>query len=230
MALAIVCAYARSARFVVLVLLGSALVGLWLPHVLPPVTERYSRIPSRDGESGRIPQAEFRNDSSSSAIRSPDDINSQRNVSVRTVALKQVDVGRGNDRHHKHSYDSDDVGASWSPETGMKSSEKEVQRIGKRMTVTRRGRLARSLRTSQPYPCTLPTGRRCQTSESCCGTVCADTTTNPNHCGRCGHICRPDRACCNGKCRRLATDERNCGRCGTRCALGTKCLFGLCGY
>ncbi|KAG0614353.1 hypothetical protein M758_6G170200 [Ceratodon purpureus] len=241
---------ARSARVAVLVLLGSALVGLCLPHdVLPPVTGRYSQPsfkaldPSRDVESGDS-KAGFHNVSPSS-IRSTARRNSDGKVSVRTVALKHVDVGGGGpedpgeDDHQKlESFESDaDVVASWRESTDTRarmsmSGDGEadiVHRIGKRMMVMHRSE--RSLRTSKPYPCSLPVGT-CQGSltVACCGSSCADVATNRNHCGRCGHLCKSDRACCNGKCRRLATDERNCGRCGLRCARGTKCLFGLCGY
>lgn len=226
MALAEVYACARGARFVVLVLLGSALIGLCLPHVLPPViTERYSHTSFK---SSGISNTSGLDNASPSASRS------QINVSVRTVALKHGDVRVGEvEPTLQESFESDDVKPSWEAtgttrrELSGESEAQDVHRLGKRMMVRRR---ARSLRTSKPYPCSLPLGTNCQRAEVCCGSTCTNVAVNRNHCGRCGHICRSDRACCNGKCRRLATDERNCGRCGSRCALGTKCLFGLCGY
>lgn len=205
MALSRVCACARSARVLVLVLLASTLVELCLPQTLPPVTENYSHVTFLKVVDDVEP--------SPSPIRSTE--SAENNVSVHDGS------GGGSEPEDRrklgYSFESD--AAPW-----RESTDEGVHRIRMMMMLARRGR---SLRTSKPYPCSLPAGKQ---TESCCGSVCAIVATNPNHCGRCGHICRSDRACCGGKCRRLATDERNCGRCGSRCAVGTKCLFGLCGY
>lgn len=100
------------------------------------------------------------------------------------------------------------------PESWTDMADHNSKRIGKSGMVPR----GRVLKTSNrpPYPCNLPPGA-CSSAQTCCGSSCVVVSTNPSHCGRCGHMCSKKRECCNGKCRRLATDEKNCGRCGTRC-------------
>jgi hypothetical protein len=208
MALSRVCACARSARVVVLVLLASTLVELCLPQTLPPVTENYSHVTFL-----KVVDAASDVEPSPSPVRS-------------TESAENNGGGSEPEDRRKLGYSFESDAAPWRESTEAMSGDEDGHRI-RMMMLARRGR---SLRTSKPYPCSLPAGTTCKQTESCCGSVCAIVATNPNHCGRCGHICRSDRACCGGKCRRLATDERNCGRCGSRCAVGTKCLFGLCGY
>lgn len=226
------CRCARSFRVVVLVLIGSTLVGLCLPTpVSGRVPEGYTLIRSqapisRSNSQIRGVLAEdsetYSTDAAPNTFRPRDSI-SQSNVTVRMVALKHVVGERGELRGEE--LDSNDGAATL---RGMDpTTDSNGIRIGKLEMVTKvRGR---ALRTSKPYPCSLPSGS-CKPSDSCCGRSCANFAVNPNHCGRCGRICKPDRACCGGKCRRLATDEKSCGSCGTRCAPGTRCVYGLCGY
>jgi hypothetical protein len=81
-----------------------------------------------------------------------------------------------------------------------------------------------------------------------CSGVCADTATDPSHCGGCGFFCSPGQACvagtcsvdpnscgsqglafCNGVCADLNSDSFNRGTCGNPCPLGGFCQGGVCG-
>jgi hypothetical protein len=74
----------------------------------------------------------------------------------------------------------------------------------------------------------------CRPGLAFCGGVCVDTTSNPAHCGSCGHACAATEVCnegacvtscggltpCGGACVNTATDPANCGSCGNACPDG----------
>lgn len=75
-----------------------------------------------------------------------------------------------------------------------------------------------------------------------CATACADLSSDPNHCGRCGRSCGRYGACeggacacrlnyerCGADCVDVESDPQNCGRCGRACAAPTTwCHNGAC--
>lgn len=85
-------------------------------------------------------------------------------------------------------------------------------------------------------------------TETCCGTSCVDTDTNPGHCGTCNNVCDsgeqcvfggchcggtgPDcligETCCGTSCEDLNNDSSNCGACGNHCNNNAYCMSGNC--
>lgn len=69
---------------------------------------------------------------------------------------------------------------------------------------------------------------------------CADTQTDPLHCGGCDRLCPPALRCtsgicclpeeraCNGLCADLQTSLQDCGKCGVSCQAGAVCEEGQC--
>jgi hypothetical protein len=103
--------------------------------------------------------------------------------------------------------------------------------------------------------CHTPTscegGPACTGVQTCCTTGCADTSSDPQNCGKCGFACGPDATCveskcvngpsCHGEpactgsesccadgCTDTSDDPTNCGRCGKACAAGETCSGGKC--
>ncbi len=82
----------------------------------------------------------------------------------------------------------------------------------------------------------------CRLGASDCDGQCVDTSTDPGHCGACGHACPGDQQCvdgacqppcgalaaCDGACTDRQTDPRHCGSCGVVCAAGEICDQGAC--
>ena len=87
----------------------------------------------------------------------------------------------------------------------------------------------------------------CTTGETCCGTACASTQTDPKNCGSCNLACAAGETCTAGKCGTTSactgctktccsnacidttSDTNNCGGCGTVCAAGQSRNNGQCG-
>jgi hypothetical protein len=80
----------------------------------------------------------------------------------------------------------------------------------------------------------------CEAGEEC---VCADLTTDRDHCGACNNVCLSGQVCqanicvlscptgfseCVGACRDLMVDPENCGSCGYACNSDEYCLAGTC--
>ena len=93
----------------------------------------------------------------------------------------------------------------------------------------------------------------CASGETLCGSTCADTQTDPNHCGACGNACSTNNATpacsagscvlacdmgwanCNGDltdgCETPLNTLTDCGSCGTSCSLANateSCATGMC--
>lgn len=83
----------------------------------------------------------------------------------------------------------------------------------------------------------------CAAGELVCGGGCADTSSDPAHCGACGNACGEgsrciDSACalvcpsgqeaCGGACVSLLTARDHCGACGQACENGAFCVDGAC--
>lgn len=78
-------------------------------------------------------------------------------------------------------------------------------------------------------------------SGHCCGGICGDLSSNPNHCGTCATVC-PSGSCSGGQCQTCASgqtdcggtcvdtksDAANCGSCGNACPSGQICFGGAC--
>ena len=75
-----------------------------------------------------------------------------------------------------------------------------------------------------------------------CGSECADTTSDPAHCGSCDVACVHGQFCfesqchclpgltlCNGGCVDFTSNPDHCGGCPHPCADGQKCEAGACG-
>ncbi|MBN1770637.1 MAG: hypothetical protein JXB32_05200 [Deltaproteobacteria bacterium] len=86
-------------------------------------------------------------------------------------------------------------------------------------------------------------GSACRPGQSDCGGTCVDLTTDPDHCGRCGHACAAGEVCnegacastctggltnCDGACVDLTTDPNHCGDCTTICSRSEECVAGHC--
>ncbi len=92
-------------------------------------------------------------------------------------------------------------------------------------------------------------GPSCTTSQTACGQVCVDTSTDSDNCGACGTACPFGEACVSGACTGVCphgtdilcgadagkptcvnaqTDNLNCGSCGHACGAGTVCAVGSC--
>lgn len=84
---------------------------------------------------------------------------------------------------------------------------------------------------------------RCAAGETDCDGTCADTATDPRHCGQCGRACGPGETCADGECVTTCPpgqtacgtictdtdrDPNNCGACGNGCSSGTACEDGVC--
>ena len=87
----------------------------------------------------------------------------------------------------------------------------------------------------------------CTTGETCCGTACASTQTDPKNCGSCNLACAAGETCTAGKCGTTSactgctktccsnacidttSDTNNCGGCGIACPSGVGCSMGNCG-
>lgn len=92
------------------------------------------------------------------------------------------------------------------------------------------------------YACAL----ECAAGETACDRTCADTLTDANNCGTCGHACPTGQACaaghcvcatvgermCDGACVDTRTDVLHCGGCGAACPTAphvvTSCVAGAC--
>jgi len=83
----------------------------------------------------------------------------------------------------------------------------------------------------------------CEEGLVACGSACADTTSDPLHCGACGNACDPGMSCaagtcveicpagqtaCDGGCHDLTRSGRHCGGCGNACDPGDACVEGSC--
>lgn len=83
----------------------------------------------------------------------------------------------------------------------------------------------------------------CRPEQTNCVTACADLSTHPAHCGRCGHACDAVSGCdggacfcrqpgterCGADCVDTRSDPRHCGGCGAACAgITSSCRDGLC--
>jgi hypothetical protein len=84
-------------------------------------------------------------------------------------------------------------------------------------------------------------GCSCPEDTEDCGDICADTTTNKDHCSGCGKSCRSDQVCiesacdcapgeaeCDGTCVDLSSTDAHCGGCGQACSGGDSCWGGEC--
>ena len=82
---------------------------------------------------------------------------------------------------------------------------------------------------------------RCPRGRTSCNGTCANTKTDSNNCGECGHACSGSEVCrvgachcpssdtdCNGTCTNTKTDSKNCGACGNACSGGEICRAGAC--
>ena len=93
----------------------------------------------------------------------------------------------------------------------------------------------------------IPDQRRdidpCGPGATLCGAVCVNTSTNPQHCGKCDAACKSGQVCtagkcaltcraaltdCAGACVNLQADHANCGKCGAACGPGQLCGAGKC--
>jgi hypothetical protein len=85
-------------------------------------------------------------------------------------------------------------------------------------------------------------GGLCELRLTLCDGVCVDTSSDPDHCGRCDQACPADELCalgmcvsmcppplamCGRQCVDLNTDPFNCGRCGNVCR-SRLCNAGVC--
>jgi len=84
--------------------------------------------------------------------------------------------------------------------------------------------------------------RACSGAQVGCGDSCADTSTDPLHCGSCDNPCDTTSTCgggscsscgggmlaCDNACTDVQTDEQNCGECGNACDAGIECVMGDC--
>jgi hypothetical protein len=92
---------------------------------------------------------------------------------------------------------------------------------------------------------------QCDPGDTCCGGLCFNLQTDPEHCGSCDNDCPETKAdgckngectcgnapaclqsttCCPGGCVDTATDTANCGGCGKACnpEVADRCSFGEC--
>jgi hypothetical protein len=93
----------------------------------------------------------------------------------------------------------------------------------------------------------------CEPGLTSCAGVCTNTSTDPTHCGSCGHMCtapaNAEPTCtagqcgyscdadaglsnCSGTCTDVTSDPNNCGACGKACTAGPTpaCASGSCYY
>ncbi|CAI5481640.1 unnamed protein product [Closterium sp. Yama58-4] len=66
----------------------------------------------------------------------------------------------------------------------------------------------------------------CPGSETACGSLCVDKSTDINNCGACNKFCDMTEDCCGGICVDLSSSKGNCGACGARCS--GQCTAGIC--
>jgi hypothetical protein len=102
----------------------------------------------------------------------------------------------------------------------------------------------RDLPPSAPKPDAGDAGPlvECLPGLTACGTDCADTQTDPKHCGGCDGVCAVACAAgvcvqscpgstqnCSGACVDTTANDYNCGSCGTSCvAQGKRCVSSAC--
>ena len=66
--------------------------------------------------------------------------------------------------------------------------------------------------------CRCGTEPACGASLTCCGGVCVDLNSHPNHCGGCDASCHPFHLCCEGMCFNPIATPEHCGSCEHDCS------------